>query len=47
MVSITKQTSWEELHVVLSVGDEVPGVVLKHEAFGVFCRYRVQIRWTD
>lgn len=42
-MSITKQTSWEELKVVLSVGDEVSGMVMKHEAFGVFvdigCRF--------
>ncbi len=36
MMSITGQTSWEELKAVLNVGDEVSGVVLKHEAFGVF-----------
>lgn len=42
-MSITRQTSWEELKAVLNVGDEVSGVVLKHEAFGVFvdigCRF--------
>lgn len=36
MVSITKQMSWEELKAVLKVDDVVSGVVLKHEAFGVF-----------
>ncbi len=36
MVPIIEEMSWEELKAVLNVGDEISGVVVKHEVFGVF-----------